>query len=57
MVGNVASGTPWNSSSGAGRSLTPSRDGQSRVSNETVCSHTLLMPGNRGGSVTCAFSQ
>ena len=57
MVGKVASGTPWNSSSGSGRWLTPGTRGQSWRSNETTWSQMLLMPGKRGGSVTWAFSQ
>ena len=56
-VTNAASGTPWNSSSGGGRWLTPGVRGQTASSNETACSQMLLMPGNRAGIVTWAFSQ
>jgi hypothetical protein len=51
MVTNVASGTPWNSSSGSGRLLVPGSCGQAEAANETACNHTLSSPGNRGGRV------
>lgn len=57
MVGNVASGTPSNVSSSSGDIDTSSTAGHSASAGEVLCSHTELMPGNRGGSVTCALSQ
>ncbi len=57
MVGNVASGTPSKVSSSSGRIETPSTSGHSESASEVLCSHTELMPGKRGGSVTWALSQ
>ena len=56
-VSKAASGTPWKSSSSSGRVDTPSTAGQSDPSIDVLCSHTELIPGNRGGRVTCALSQ
>ena len=57
MVGKVASGTPSNVSSSSGCADTPSIAGHRGSASEVLCSHTELMPGNRGGSVTWALSQ
>ena len=57
MVGKVASGTPSKVSSSSGDIDTPSTAGHSVSAGAVLCSHTELMPGNRGGSVTCALSQ
>ena len=57
IVGNVASGTPSNVSSSSGRIETPSTAGHSESASDVLCSHTELIPGNRGGSVTWALSQ
>jgi hypothetical protein len=57
IVTNVASGTPWKSSSRSGREEMPATSGHIESSKLTWCSQTESMPGNRGGSVTWALSQ
>jgi hypothetical protein len=57
MVGKVASGTPSKVSSGSGCIETPSTGGHSESASDVLCSHTELIPGNRGGRVTWALSQ